>query len=476
VFKKSILETGFLKKKRSFSSPNDFDFKKQFSSDEITRVLSYIDPDTSYDIAKDIGAALKYEGFSRSVWQSWCKQNQKYPISDFRDEWESFGYPQGLKLENVLKKASQKGYIVPSEIEKKLDEFEYKQALHQGFPLIHWSELKVMKPRNYLVKGLIDQGGMSVLYGASNSGKTFTAIDLACHVALGWEWCGKKVKQGAVLYIAAEGGLGILERLTAFKKHHGLKDEADVYVLPRSINLGSEKERITTLIDYLEKIPNLRLIVIDTLARTIGEGEENSSSDMGAYIKNCDVIREFTGAHVMVIHHTGKDENRGARGHSSLKAAIDTEIEVYQKNQIVTAAVTKQREGRTGDKLHFEFCEYEVRRDEDNDAVYSCALQSVELGKEIVPLSGQAFAALNLLSDLIIDEAVDRVPKKGMKAQKCVRIERFREDFIKAGIANTDKPDSVNRAFLRAKNNLKDKGYIGEWDGYIWLSGISDKL
>ena len=218
-----------------------------------------------------------------------------------------------------------------------------------SFPIYHWSELSKLRRRKYLIKGLLDQGGMSVIYGASNSGKTFIALDIACHIALGWAWQGRKTKRRAVVYIAAEGGLGIVERLNAFRIHKKLEGFADLYIIPSSLTLCGENDDLETLLSCLDAIPNIVLIFVDTVARALGGGNENSSEDMGAFIKNCDLIREHTKAHVSAVHHCGKDEGRGARGHSSLKAAIDTEIYVTQKEGVISAEVTKQRDGKTGE-------------------------------------------------------------------------------------------------------------------------------
>ena len=57
-------------------------------------------------------------------------------------------------------------------------------------------------------------------------------------------------------------------------------------------------------------------------------GDENSSMDMGAFVAACDDLKSKTRAHIEIIHHAGKDAARGARGHSLLRAATDTELEI----------------------------------------------------------------------------------------------------------------------------------------------------
>jgi RecA-family ATPase len=185
---------------------------------------------------------------------------------------------------------------------------------------IAWSELSGLPKRTPLIGGLLDAAAMSVVYGASGCGKTFLTLDLAAHVALDRIWRGRKLKQGTVLYIAAEGGLGIEERLTAFRVEHDI-DVADVplHIIAEPVDLCGSAADASLLIRRCEALAPVALIVIDTLSRAMAGGNENSPDDMGKFVANCDRLRLAAKAHVLVIHHAGKDEGRGARGHSLLK-------------------------------------------------------------------------------------------------------------------------------------------------------------
>ncbi|MCB0213916.1 MAG: AAA family ATPase [Anaerolineae bacterium] len=433
-----------------------------YSSDDIQEMLSYLDPDMPYEQWVHVGMALHEGGFDFELWDEWSNQGSKYAVGECASKWRSFSDGGGITIGTLLHMAKNAGYQKP-----------VIRTLNKDFeiPVYHWSELQAMPKRQYLVKGLLEQGAMSVVYGASNSGKTFLALDIACHIALGRDWCTNNTRKGTVVYIAAEGGLGISERLEAFRKHHQLESFGDVYVIPTNVCLCKNESAHEALLQRLSELDDVKLIVVDTLARAMGSGDENSSSDMGSFIKNCDIIRHKTKAHLMIVHHSGKDENRGARGHSSLKAAIDTEIRVVQQEGIITAEVKKQREGQTGQKYSFDLKPYEVDTDEDGDMVCSCALEQTANLFQPRSLSGQAHEALTLLKTLISERGFDYVPEQGMKTQKCVRIEAFREHFKRSGVSGTDNPDSLNRTFNRQKSTLREKGHIGEWDGYVWLSG-----
>ena len=97
--------------------------------------------------------------------------------------------------------------------------------------------------------------------------------------------------------------------------------------------------------------------MIDTLARATPGANENSGEDMGKALKHCQVIHRITGALVVLIHHSGKDQSRGARGWSGIRAATDTEIEVTKMGNARRAQISKQRDGEDGLLFGFELVE-----------------------------------------------------------------------------------------------------------------------
>ena len=201
-----------------------------------------------------------------------------------------------------------------------------------------------------LVSELLDAGAMSVIYGNSNSGKTFVALDLAFHVSTGTPWNERAVRRGLVVYVAAEGGTRIRERLAALKKRHaelyGEGGVAPLFALVRyPIDLRSGDANVKELVALIRSAEDetgekCAWVIVDTLSRAMAGGDENSPVDMGRIVLAADTIRDETGAHFSFVHHAGKDAARGARGHSLLRAATDTEIEVTP----CTVSATKQRD------------------------------------------------------------------------------------------------------------------------------------
>lgn len=141
---------------------------------------------------------------------------------------------------------------------------------------IRGSDAKRLPKKLPLIAGVLDQGAMSLVYGGSNTGKSFTALDVAACVSLGLPWHGRKVRCGAAIYIAAEGGIGISERLAALQRHHGIDPGvARLYVIPDAIDL-CRSEDAETLVSQIGELPirdsSPELIVIDTLSRALAGG------------------------------------------------------------------------------------------------------------------------------------------------------------------------------------------------------------
>lgn len=224
-----------------------------------------------------------------------------------------------------------------------------------------------------LIKGLLDQGAMSILYGDSNVGKTFVAMDLAYHVATGKPYGGLKTAGGLVVYVASEGGLAARKRLAALRGKYG-GENVSFLLLAYPLNLRDTKADISPFIEALRAIRidrgPIALVVLDTLSRVMAGGDENSSVDMGALVRHFDAIRAGVGSHLMVVHHTGKDKARGARGHSLLRAATDTELEVAEG----VISVTKQRDQDKAWSAAFTLASVVLGLDGEGDPVTSCTV------------------------------------------------------------------------------------------------------
>lgn len=245
------------------------------------------------------------------------------------------------------------------------------------------------------VEGVLTEGGASVLYGPSNCGKSFWILDLAVAVATGKPFRNKlEVDQGAVIYVALEGSHGVKNRIEALTREGKLPDGAPLFLCHAPVSLLNPKHagKLAASVKLAADESGLpcRLVILDTMARAMAGGDENSGMDMTEAVKSIDAIRAATGAHVSVVHHCGKDEARGARGHSSLRAAVDTEIEVSRPDgeTISTVRVTKQRDLPMGDAMPFSLVSVTLGTDRRGKPVTSCVVRHE--GEEMAAKPGRA--------------------------------------------------------------------------------------
>ncbi len=292
-------------------------------------------------------------------------------------------------------------------------------------------------------------------------------MDLARHVAGGDRWAGCRVRDGAALYIAAEGGFGIGNRVAAIEGREGLK----LWILPTTVDLCKSNTDTKALIEMIKRLAETHggytLIVVDTLARSMGQGDENASPDMGSFVRNIDLLRTETGAHVMCIHHTGKDASKGARGHSSLRAATDTEIELVRDDDVIVAETRKQRDLPGGSRFAYRLAQVVLGEDQDVDPVTTCRVEPCDAPDRGPAMSPQTERALRALDDELVEHGeVKR--ETGLPECRVVTRKKWRDRVYQLGISDSDKRDSQKTAFNRAARKLKQGEYIGENNGFVW--------
>lgn len=207
-----------------------------------------------------------------------------------------------------------------------------------------------------LVAGLIYRPSLFVIYGPPKHGKTFVALDLTLALATGQPFADRVTKPARTLYVAAEGVGGLGERIDAWAIHH-----AGPQVMPAAIEDAKFLTTRVNLADWadVQALAVLALehraevVIFDTLARCSAGLDENSAKDMGKLIETVDWLRAHTGATVGLIHHTGKDTGRGARGSNSLLGAVDTELEVTRDGSRITVRNTAQKDAEETGPIGF---------------------------------------------------------------------------------------------------------------------------
>jgi hypothetical protein len=275
----------------------------------------------------------------------------------------------------------------------------------ETFKTMAIGELMAMPPIKFLVDSLFTEHGFSVMYGPPGCGKTFLALDVALCVATGHQFHEMEVKQGAVLYIAGEGVGGLGKRVKAWIENRGAKvDEKQLpfHVLPTAVDFTNpaEVEKLKATIQVLEeRAGGFSLIVVDTVARALLGADENSATDIGKFVKSCDVLKQTYNTALIGIHHSGKDGSKGMRGSSALLGAVDTSIQIKKSGAQITVTTEKQKDAEPAEDYFFEMQSAEVGTIGGETSVYLKRLTADEVAAGKTTLNETQLKAMNCLRD-----------------------------------------------------------------------------
>lgn len=325
------------------------------------------------------------------------------------------------------------------------------------FPLKRLSEM-TLEEDEWLVDRYFQADSLALVYGAPGSCKSFWALDLSLSIATGHQFHGNTVQQGPVMYMAGEGHRGIIKRATAWSKHHGIDAKnAPWWLAGRPFDLMDQMSvsEVLEAVDHHTQGVNPKLVVIDTLARNFGPGDENKASDMGAVIRNADAIRCRYGCLVIIVHHSGYEATR-ARGSSSLKAAMDFEYQVTKDGETVDVANTRIKDGDTPPNMFFDLVDIPLGvQSRWGDEMKSAVL--IDRPDDLLDKKRtRSGTTKDLLLEIIasdLDERATNLEKAGRKSSDArTSISFAREQFVKSG--------KERQNFKRTLNALVDEKTI----------------
>lgn len=324
----------------------------------------------------------------------------------------------------------------------------------------------VLKPTDYLLKGLIAPGDLGVWYGPSGGGKTFEVLDVAHAIATGRAILGRRVRQAPVLYCALEGANGFEKRVLGIRAERG--PAPDLFIYKGELCLHDSDNTVARLIAKAKSL-GAKLIVIDTLSRSMPGADENSPNDMTGMVATLGKIIRETGAHVLVVHHTGKDEGKGSRGHSSLKAAADVEIEIAKSGTGGhTLKLTKVKDGRSDMEYSFTLREIDLGTDDDGDPITTCVVVEGDqrpAGGSVAKITKGDREAFGWLREAV-EEFGTTPPLDLPKGIRATTRDRWSEiGKMRSGKAD----DAVRKAIDRAVTNLTLAKLIAVHAPYFWL-------
>ena len=334
---------------------------------------------------------------------------------------------------------------------------EERRLGKDGVPILSLAQLREQShATTWMVKNLLPTECIGVLFGASGTFKSFVAVDLACHIAHGLPWLGRRTVKGSVVYLAAEGGGGIWKRICAWHKaRHKPWDAAPVHVIPAALDLAADTARVAEAIKSAGITPSL--VVIDTMSQTFG-GEENSSTDVAAYFRALSaLIKQRWHCAVLVLHHSGHSATERPRGSTAIQANTDFIFGLFrdEKEMLATLTCVHVKDGERFNDATFSLTAQVLGTDPDGDEIKSLVarhLSSAEELQEVMEIEGRAGrgGANQLLISLLQNGCLES---------------DLRTEFMKKCDAET--PEARRQQYSRAKRWAMNAGFFEVAQGIV---------
>jgi hypothetical protein len=332
--------------------------------------------------------------------------------------------------------------------------------LSRRIRLLHRRDLDSVLQPGWAVKGLLPNTGLAVLYGPSGAGKSFLLLDMVCAVAEGAEWFGRRTTKAPIIYLCLEGAPGFVSRIKAWEAAHKralpelVRCSFQAFDLHDADAVDSLLQSVIGLMSVLPEGLPPPIVVVDTLSRATVGADENGAVAMGQTTSACARISDVTRGLVVLVHHTGKDMDRGMRGHNSLFAAADCVVLVQRSGQHRGFEVKKAKDGEDGVGAGFELEVVVLEVDADGDEVTSCVVKPSEISpappRQSVPRN--VAPALCTLKELL--------PQPPDAERALVLDAQWRESFV-AGCAATS-PSGKRNALMRARKALLEAALVLE--------------
>ena len=357
------------------------------------------------------------------------------------------------------------------------------------FTLEPWSEIGFDDAEEWLVKRVLPNRGVAVVFGKPASFKSFVVGHIALCAALGWRWAERRVSQAAVVYVAAEGAAGLRKRKAGYLKAYPHLQSVPFSLVATAPNLGAESGDLPDLVSAIEVagvVPGV--IVLDTLAQTLGASDENGAG-MTAFLANANRLAQRFACLVLVVHHVGLGDDKRMRGHSSLAGGVDAAILCERLNGSLEATLTllKLKNDASDVRFKVHLSRIVLGHDEDREEISTLIVEGVEEVQNVpsAPAEKAIPKSLRLLMEIVrelLDEAGTEIqvfgtsgPKVRAVAERYIR-KRYFDRIAEQAEPSEDKgklDDRRRQAFKRAiKTAIDTKLLVADNCGgerFLWF-------
>ncbi len=342
----------------------------------------------------------------------------------------------------------------------------------RGFRFLALDELlSEPRPTRWLIRDYLEESSLACLFGASGSMKSFVALDMGLCLATGKPWHGQDVGEpGPVFYICGEGFAGIAKRLKAWFLENDVDQSAVPFFVSNSSVEFLDGDSLQTAMLAIDELAAAcgapKMIIVDTLARNFGPGDENSTQDMGAFVAALDIIRGKFGCAVLTVHHTGLAAADRARGASAFRAAMDFEYRLEAKENVRVLSCTKSKDHEEPKDMAFEFEVVEIGWPDDlGQPMTSVVLhrtEPVSQAKATESLGGARRIALEALASVC-----------GQSEDGKAHVTTWREEAYRRGISPSPEQEAKKKAFQRAVGKLLETNHVETDSDFYWPSSSS---
>ena len=372
--------------------------------------------------------------------------------------------------------------VVPGTEIVKITDAQNPKPASLGLAMTLFDDVENYTKKSWLMKGVIAKGETSMWVAPPKKLKSALLTDIAIHLASGTDWRGYRSKEECgVVYFAFERADLVKRRLAAHRKREELTG-LPIATVGRIINLMHPEcvEVIVATIRDAEKSfgRSVGFAIFDTLAKGIaaGSGDENQAKDLGAALANLRRVQEMTGAHIAIIHHTGKDETKGPRGSNSQVGDVDVLVQL-SGDAIKVATVTGANDQAEGELTRFEGEIVVLGVDEDGDEISTMIISADDCGvawgrsETKVKLSNTEQRAMQMLYNALNDSGKD-APSTGEfpNRVKVVPVDTWRTYCKRGGISSGESDGAFRQAFRRVLMSLTAKYRIGVWNDLVWVA------
>jgi hypothetical protein len=318
---------------------------------------------------------------------------------------------------------------------------------------------------NSIIRGMLDYDSLSYCWGDSEAGKSFLMLDRDLHIANGMNWCGRKTKQGFVLYIVGEGKHGLVKRVKAWHDYRELPVSNNIAfrTIPTALcdprAAGDLTALVVSIAVAMER--DIAVIELDTVNRNFGPGDENSTKDMTAFVAGMDTLRLATGAAISAVHHCGNGDKTRSRGSIVLHNSVDFEYRVSKEGSCFNEYVTSLDfiKVKDYDKPKSLSWKWKLQTlpwmDEDDDG-------------NIVPMNSVVFipteyerqnsTSLSKAESIALEALRDALIKHGTESNGIVSVSEddWRQSAYDLGISTARTQNAKRMAFTRSVDALLD--------------------